>query len=82
MNEARPGFQIGKTEDGKFLAASVTTPFFCFYGDTEEEVADKADRAIRFFYSGQGTAFAAPVSQTKQIISFVPQKRVEVEIAA
>jgi hypothetical protein len=75
-------FHVGQTEDGKYLAASSVTPIFCFCADSEDAVIAKADRAIRFFYSSEGKAFDAPVSQTKRVISFVPQRRIEVELEA
>lgn len=81
-DDRKPGFLVGRTEDGHFVAASVANPFFCFYGDSDDEVVSKASRAVQFFYSSEGQSFDAPVSRTKQVISFVPQRHVEVELEA
>jgi predicted RNase H-like HicB family nuclease len=78
-NNRTTGFWLGNTEDGRFVAASVSNPIFCFTADTEKEASEKARRAIHFYFSDEGARFDAPVSRTKQVIGFVPQRRVEVE---
>ena len=37
------------TDEGKWLAASNETPFFCFEGDSEEEVERLAARALDMY---------------------------------
>ena len=49
-DKLKPGFDVGQTEDGAFVAASVATPAFFFYGVTEDDVIDKARRALAFFF--------------------------------
>lgn len=71
------GFFIGQTEAGDFVAASVATPAFCFFGASEEAVVAKAHRAFAFFASGEGQHYELPKSTQKQVINFVPQRRIE-----
>jgi predicted RNase H-like HicB family nuclease len=40
---------IGSTGDGKFVAASTQSPYFCFEGPTEEAVLDTVKRALAFY---------------------------------
>lgn len=82
MAEPRTWFHVGALEDGQFIAASVSTPVFCFIADDEAEVIAKAKRAVRFFHSEAGETFSVPKSRTKQVVHFVPQRRVEVEFEA
>jgi predicted RNase H-like HicB family nuclease len=76
-NNVKPGFYVGQTEDGAFVAASVATPAFFFYGESEEAVIAKAKRAFAFFLSNDGQHFSLPKSQTKEVLNFVPQRRIE-----
>lgn len=44
-------FVVSETDDGRFVAASASAPFFCFRADTEEEVLAKVKRAVTFSQS-------------------------------
>ncbi|KEO88587.1 hypothetical protein EH31_16655 [Erythrobacter longus] len=81
-NNLKPGFFVGQTEDGAYVAASVATPAFFFYGESEESVIEKAKRAFAFFAGDEGEHFALPKSPTKSVLSFVPQRRIEASLEA
>jgi len=82
MADPKGSFLVGALEDGTFVAASVSNPIFCFIGDNEDQLIAKAERAVRFFHSDGGDRFAAPVSRSKQVVHFIPQRRIEVELEA
>jgi predicted RNase H-like HicB family nuclease len=42
-----------QAEDGSWLAASVSTPWFCISAATEQEAHEKAQRALDFWCSNQ-----------------------------
>ena len=62
---------ITQREDGSWLAASVSTPWFCVSGPTEAEAKSKAQRALDFWCENRG----APVKQTlsRTVSPFAPQ---------
>ena len=76
---------FGATEEGQHICISATQPEFCFFGETEEEVRAKAERALNFYFEASGTiprsAQRRPVSRTNKVVSFVPQKKEEIEYA-
>jgi predicted RNase H-like HicB family nuclease len=42
--------KLARRADGKYIAASTSaSPYFCFEGETEEEVKQEADAAIAFY---------------------------------
>jgi predicted RNase H-like HicB family nuclease len=61
-----PEFRIyfAQTEDGKWVAASNEAPFFCFEGDSEEEVERLAARALDMY---ERTDLPAPVMKSRTI---------------
>ena len=79
-NGKKIGFHYGVVDSGEFVVASVSSPAFCFFGDDEDALIAKARRAINFFQSGEGQVFAPPVSKTKQVVRFVPQRTIEVHL--
>lgn len=44
-------FYVSETDDGRFVAAATSAPFFCFRGDSEADVLAKVKRAITFAQS-------------------------------
>jgi predicted RNase H-like HicB family nuclease len=70
-----------KTEEGKYLVASVTGPTFLFCEDTYEEARDTAQRALNFYFSENNEAPRERVSKSKRVIGFVPTKREELVAA-
>ena len=76
------GFYVGQTESGEFVAASVSAPYFFFFGDSEAMVTEKAQRAFVFHDSADGEHFDMPKSSERRVLSFVPQRRVEVCLEA
>jgi predicted RNase H-like HicB family nuclease len=60
-------------ETGKWLAISCRPPYFCFEGDTEEDVGAQAQRALDFYFGTDGKLKRAPkepYSKTLQTLSF------------
>lgn len=43
---------IAQLNDGKFVAASTSAPFFCTVGDTVDAVRTRANEAARFYREG------------------------------
>jgi hypothetical protein len=62
----RPDFPIffAQLENGKWLAASNEEPFFCFEGDSEDEVTGIALRALDMFERSDPPA---PVIRTSTV---------------
>lgn len=40
---------LARLDNGRFVAASTTSPFFCFEADTEEAATQKVDQALAFY---------------------------------
>lgn len=40
---------LARREDGRYVAASTTAPFFCFEADTEDAVKQKVESALAFY---------------------------------
>lgn len=59
-------------DDGSWLAASVSTPWFCLSAPTEEEAKAKAERALAFWCNNR----AAPLNKTleRSVSPFSPRK--------
>lgn len=51
---------LGRNEDGQYIAASASAPFFFFEADTEEEVRETARRALNFYFGEEGLISPAP----------------------
>lgn len=68
-------FYLGELADGRFVAASSNSPFFCFRGDTEQAVLDKVGKALRFYASTKGRDADVRVKSVSQIITTVRPKR-------
>jgi hypothetical protein len=47
--EKRLAAILGVTEDGKHISASLSSPYFCFVGETEAQVIEKTAAAIKFY---------------------------------
>jgi predicted RNase H-like HicB family nuclease len=47
-------FSIGRTDYGKWLAVSESSPYFAFQGDSSEEVEAIANRALDFYFGISG----------------------------
>lgn len=54
------GVYIGRTDDGKYVAAAATAPYFCFLGDSEDEVRETARRALNFYFGEEGYIATVP----------------------
>jgi hypothetical protein len=65
MSERKIEGVLGKTEDGRFIVASVTEPYFCFEVASEEEADAIAARAVAFWNSTR-TAARANVTKSPQ----------------
>ena len=45
---------LGVTDSGTYVAATDSSPYFCFEGTTEGEVEEKAQKAFRFYLRVKG----------------------------
>lgn len=52
MTEAikRGNFYVAELPDGKFVAASNCSPYFCFRADSEETLLAKVEAALTFYF--------------------------------
>lgn len=77
-NETRGGFVVGKLDDGRFVAASTSAPFFCFRDGSEEAVVAKVRRAVGFWKSRTlDTSFNVHITQPpKTITALSPSRRI------
>lgn len=55
MTEAfeKGNFYVAELPDGRFVAASNCSPYFCFRADSEEAVLAKVSEALAFFFGKQ-----------------------------
>jgi len=60
-NETSGQFFVGQLEDGRFVAAAATAPFFCFRAETEEAVLAKVKAAVDFCQGRMQSGFGAEV---------------------
>ena len=65
---------IGLLEDGQYVAASTTAPYFCCLGKTEDEVKERVDKALVFYLRTKQAKRLEPVSkrETLGITKLVP----------
>lgn len=73
-------FYVGELPDGRFVAASSSSPYFCFRAETEEAVIEKARQAVTFFAHVQGLGSSVRIkSVTQTVTSLRPTKKVNFE---
>jgi len=75
-NEINHTFYLGLTDAGTYIAASNASPFFCFEGKSEEEVQEKARRALNFFNGAEGKIVAERPIGVEARLSKVVRKKV------
>lgn len=44
-------FCVGQLPDGRFVAASCESPYFCVRGDSEEAVVQKVTAGLEFYFN-------------------------------
>jgi hypothetical protein len=86
MNDKRVlhKWAVGKVEGGKWLAVSSRQPYFCFEGNSIEEVDGKANRALDYYFGCSGKIDTKTIDakrRTTTITSFSRRKIVEREHA-
>jgi hypothetical protein len=59
-------------EDGSWLAASISTPWFCLSAPTEEEVQAKALRALKFWADNRNARIQQ--SLERSVTPFAPHR--------
>ncbi|MDQ3145054.1 MAG: hypothetical protein M3Q57_09305 [Pseudomonadota bacterium] len=59
-------------EDGSWLAASVSTPWFCLAAETEDAVIEKANRAISFWCGNRDARIDRNLDRT--VAPFAPRR--------
>ena len=75
--ENKGNFFVGELEDGRFVAASSCSPYFCFRADTEEEVFAKVHRALTFYGESEGIGKKIKIkSVTQTVTRLQPTRRV------
>jgi hypothetical protein len=75
-------FTVGRVDDGAWLAVSARAPFFCFRGDSCDEVIETANRGLDFFFGQRGIVSAITTTEEKRkktLSTFRPTKRVNRE---
>ena len=78
MSKTTHKFVSGLVDNGKWLAISPCAPYFCFEGESLEEVEALANRALDFYFGVPGS-----VTQTngraKTLSTFSPRRTTERE---
>ena len=75
-------FYVGELTDGRFVAASSSSPYFCFRAASEEAVIKKAALALTFFGKSQGVGNAVKIkSVTQTVTTLRPTRRVSIDEA-
>jgi predicted RNase H-like HicB family nuclease len=80
-------FNLARRENGRYVAASTASPYFCFEADTEESVIQKAEAAIAFYGEAKSAlrALRKPEQETKitvtRVRSFSRVRRPLLEVA-
>lgn len=80
MNKISHSYFVGRTERG-WLAVSQRAPYFCFEGDTEDDVANQAQRALDFYFGVRGQIDRKPPQgeRTKTLSTFSPKRAVKID---
>lgn len=69
-------FYVGELPDGRFVAASNSSPFFCFRGESEDAVFAKVDAALTFYCNSASMAHLEPRSATATVSAWKNQRAV------
>lgn len=77
--KAKHSFSIGQTDAGKWLAISSASPYFCFEGDSSDQVEAQAARALNFYFGTSGKLRSVKV---KSLSTFSKKRTVEQEVEA
>lgn len=72
---------VGIGEGGKWYAVATNAPYFCFEGDSEQEVDRLANLALDFYFETKGrvAAFNLPGRRSTTICAFSPRRVTERE---
>ena len=71
-------FYVGELPDGRFVAASNQSPYFCFRGDTEEAVLQRVAKALSFFGEAQGVRKRVDIKSVSQTVTQLrPTRKVD-----
>ena len=54
---------LGKNDEGRYIAASASSPYFCFEAETEGEARETARRALNFYFGKVGDILPAPIQK-------------------
>lgn len=73
---------IGVREDGKHIAASASSPYFCFEADSEVSLKQKVESAVAFYEKAKEAEKnkPAPRSETITITRIRPVTRLRTPI--
>ena len=63
-NQTEFSVHFTQIEDGSWLAASVSSPWFCISAETEDEARSKAEGAIAFWCEKRGSGISQNLSRT------------------
>lgn len=72
MNNEPIKFFVGPTDGGKWVAATQQSPYCLLEGDTEQEVVEKAKRAIAFYNAEPRAPLKA--REPKELSTFYPKR--------
>lgn len=76
-------FAVAELTDGRFVAASCGSPYFCFRAETEKAVIEKVQRALTFYGKSEGIGAAVNIkSVTQTVTTLRPIKTVGFEEVA
>ena len=67
-------FTISETPEG-FVAASTSSPYFCFIAGTEEAVKARVAKALAFYRQAHSTHLVAKSPPKVEITRLVPSSR-------
>lgn len=77
-------FVVGQVDNGKWLAVSARAPYFCLEGESESIVAEKANRALAFYFGvkaddGHLIRSEPKGKRAKSLSTFRKTRRIDVE---
>lgn len=80
--KANGHFYVGELPDGRFVAASASSPYFCFRAESEQAVIRKVKNALSFYREQGGNQPNISVKSHSQTVTTVfPRRRVSIEEA-
>lgn len=79
MADRKPDhFFVGQLADGRFVAATASSPYFCFRADSEEAAIDRVREALTVYgeFRDLGTPTLVPPAHSSSLTTLNASRRV------